>query len=383
MKWIGQHIYDLVARFRNDVYLEDLSTTTETNVLVVDSTGKVSKTTVITGDVTGVTAGSNITVTDPTGPVPTVALSTNVDVAGTLDVTSLGTFDASVTVAGDVGIGTTSPQSKLHIETGSGGTYNPNVNHDDVTIEGSGSIGLQLFSPATTYQYIAFGDPDSVNAGYIRYYHGTNQMVFRTNDNDTKMVIESGGNVGIGTTSPAQKLDVVGKISLKDAGDSIFVGYEAGLNDDASANLNVGVGYQALRANTTGANNTAVGYQALYSNTVGDQTAVGFQALRSNTTGANNVATGVQALYSNTTGSYNAATGTLALRYNTTGSNNTAVGRTALYLNTTGAHNTAVGYSALTSNTTGAHNTAVGRTALYSNTTGESQYSCWIECIIF
>jgi hypothetical protein len=76
MKWIGQHIYDLVARFRNDVYLEDLSTTTETNVLVVDSDGKVSKTTVITGDVTGVTAGSNITVTDPTGPVPTVALNT-------------------------------------------------------------------------------------------------------------------------------------------------------------------------------------------------------------------------------------------------------------------------------------------------------------------
>jgi hypothetical protein len=77
MKWIGQHIYDLVARFRNDVYLQDLSTTTETNVLVVDSDGKVSKTTVITGDVTGVTAGSNITVTNPTGPVPTVALNTS------------------------------------------------------------------------------------------------------------------------------------------------------------------------------------------------------------------------------------------------------------------------------------------------------------------
>jgi hypothetical protein len=77
MKWIGQHIYDLVARFRNDVYLEDLSTTTETNVLVVDSDGKVSKTTVITGDVTGVTAGSNITVTDPSGPTPTVALNTS------------------------------------------------------------------------------------------------------------------------------------------------------------------------------------------------------------------------------------------------------------------------------------------------------------------
>jgi hypothetical protein len=108
---------------------------------------------------------------------------------------------------GNVGVGTTSPQSKLHIETGSGGTYNPNVNHDDVTIEGSGNIGLQLFSPATSYQYIAFGDPGSVNAGYLRYYHGTNEMVFRTNGSDN-MVINSAGNVGIGTTSPATQLEI-------------------------------------------------------------------------------------------------------------------------------------------------------------------------------
>ena len=87
MKWIGQHIYDLVARFRNDVYLEDLSTTTETNVLVVDSDGKVSKTTVITGDVTGInTEGDNITVTYPTGPVPTVAL--NATLTGLTSITS-------------------------------------------------------------------------------------------------------------------------------------------------------------------------------------------------------------------------------------------------------------------------------------------------------
>jgi hypothetical protein len=45
MKWIGQHIWDFISRFRHDVYLESLSTTTETNVLVVDSDGKVSKNT--------------------------------------------------------------------------------------------------------------------------------------------------------------------------------------------------------------------------------------------------------------------------------------------------------------------------------------------------
>ena len=43
MKWIGQHIYDLIARFRSDIYLEGISTSTETDMLVVDSSGKVSK----------------------------------------------------------------------------------------------------------------------------------------------------------------------------------------------------------------------------------------------------------------------------------------------------------------------------------------------------
>ena len=40
MKWIGQHIYDLVSRFRDDVYLESLSTTTGTDALVVDRSSK-------------------------------------------------------------------------------------------------------------------------------------------------------------------------------------------------------------------------------------------------------------------------------------------------------------------------------------------------------
>ena len=51
MRWIGQHIWDLISRFRNDVYLEDLSTTAETNVLVVDSDGKVSKSTTLARDI--------------------------------------------------------------------------------------------------------------------------------------------------------------------------------------------------------------------------------------------------------------------------------------------------------------------------------------------
>ena len=60
MKWIGQHIWDYYTRFRNDVYLEDLSTTTETNMLIADSDGKVSKRTM-----SSLTSGK-VTVTDST-----------------------------------------------------------------------------------------------------------------------------------------------------------------------------------------------------------------------------------------------------------------------------------------------------------------------------
>jgi hypothetical protein len=44
MKWIGQHVWDLISRFRSDVYLELLGNSSDTNVLVVDSNGKISKT---------------------------------------------------------------------------------------------------------------------------------------------------------------------------------------------------------------------------------------------------------------------------------------------------------------------------------------------------
>jgi len=42
MKWIGQKIQDVVSRFRNDIYLEGLSSSSETDILVVDSSGKIT-----------------------------------------------------------------------------------------------------------------------------------------------------------------------------------------------------------------------------------------------------------------------------------------------------------------------------------------------------
>jgi len=43
IKWIGQHIVSLIARFRDDVYLENLAETTQDHVVGIDSDGKLYK----------------------------------------------------------------------------------------------------------------------------------------------------------------------------------------------------------------------------------------------------------------------------------------------------------------------------------------------------
>ncbi len=65
------------------------------------------------------------------------------------------------------------------------------------------------------------------------------------------------------------------------------------------------------------------------------------------------------------TGENNSGFGADALNANTSGYANTAVGYSALYVNTVGAYNTAVGADALGNNIQGLENTAVGSDALY------------------
>jgi len=185
----------------------------------------------------------------------------------------------------DLGIGTQSPQSKLHIETGSAGTYNPNSNHDDVTIEGSGNIGLQLFSPNTSYQYIAFGDPDSVNVGYLRYYHTSNEMVLRTNGGD-HLRIDSSGNVGIGGSTPSYLLDV--RDGTSSGAIARFSAVNAHVIIESST---AGPAVLHFKPNTTGNKSgqfkvtTGEGYNFRWSNDAAGTSEVTYMTLDTSTTG--------------------------------------------------------------------------------------------------
>ncbi|NOX48047.1 MAG: hypothetical protein GXO89_13820 [Chlorobi bacterium] len=238
-------------------------------------------------------------------------------------------------------------------------------------------------------------------------------------DGDTKIQVEENPNedvirFDVGGTEQWVMIDQ--RLENRNSDGSIFIGENAGLEDDATNNRNIAIGMAALKSNTdryglvaigdsalynngigaylyyyhatantavgtkslymntTGYYNTANGFQALFSNTIGyDNTAIGFQALFNNgptetSEGSFNTATGSQALYSNTTGSTNTAYGDKALFSNTTASANIAIGRMALFSNTTGNANTAVGHRALQDNITGGENTATGYHALINNT---------------
>ena len=206
-------------------------------------------------------------------------------------------------------------------------------------------------------------------------------------------IIATGGNVGIGTSAPAAKLEVNGNaqvdgnFSLSGSILETGVGQLLWAPNDGSANFSVGL--SALAAGTTGTSNTALGDAALGSNSSGYyNTAIGYSALYENTTGYANTATGDYALRNNTTGMDNAAfgygvlgynnsfgntgIGYSALSFNTTGSNNLAAGVSAMYSNISGSDNTASGGGALISNTTGSYNVAAGEGALFLNSVGSN-----------
>jgi hypothetical protein len=91
-----------------------------------------------------------------------------------------------ITSSGKVGIGTSSPAHNLTIEA-----------PVDAILHLKGSDLGRLF----------FGDAAANGAGRIQYYHIDDSMQFYTNSAE-RMRIISNGNVGIGTASPATKLEV-------------------------------------------------------------------------------------------------------------------------------------------------------------------------------
>ena len=108
--------------------------------------------------------------------------------------------------SGQVGIGTSSPTSSLHVSVGSSGT-NSSAGFNEFCIEGGNEdIGMCFLSPAANNRThtIAFGDSNNNAAGKIQYNHSTDDLTLTASDN----IIFTGDAVGIGTTSPNTSLEI-------------------------------------------------------------------------------------------------------------------------------------------------------------------------------
>jgi hypothetical protein len=160
--------------------------------------------------------------------------------------------DLIIDNTGSVGIGTITPTSKLHI---SGSTANEtllniqnNTGTNSLSISSSGLISFgngpftiaggqvaaytatingSLYVSSTTYLGTAlyasniYEQGASTNAGIILSNYLTRSLSFTTSGSE-RVRINSAGNVGIGTTNPVNKLDVVGNISCSVITASLF-----------------------------------------------------------------------------------------------------------------------------------------------------------------
>ena len=116
---------------------------------------------------------------------------------------------ARIDSQGRVGVGTTSPAALLNVASADTSTT-PSADADEVLIEGTGNTGISLFCGLNSKNNIYFGENTvGISRGAIVYDTSNDSFAFSTNGLANERVrIDSSGNVGIGTTSPAALLSV-------------------------------------------------------------------------------------------------------------------------------------------------------------------------------
>jgi len=140
------------------------------------------------------------------------------------DVRDDGASVFRVTGAGNVGIGTSSPDSLLHVNNLVNTAYDPSN-----TLSSGQTMRLSNLSTtsgiSTNLLFIAQGAGGGNGLGSISGVNtgtGSLALTFATRDSGgsvtERMRISSAGNVGIGTSSPASKLAVQGEIRSNDSG---------------------------------------------------------------------------------------------------------------------------------------------------------------------
>ena len=208
IKWIGNHVVDFIARFRNDVYLEELRNSTETDMLVVDSEGKITKRPIdaITVDVSDfMTNGADNRIVTATG-----ADAINAEASLTFDGSKLGigtaspgkALDVRTSSTGDgITLGTSTPKTFAQIINGNSETFP----YGKFTMNYGDTTPLQIVALSNSMKLVG----GTNTSGHIDFFSGSAEKMRLT---DT--------GLGIGTTTPTSPLTV--KSNSTSSGDSAF-----------------------------------------------------------------------------------------------------------------------------------------------------------------
>ncbi|MBD99312.1 MAG: hypothetical protein CMO34_05665 [Verrucomicrobia bacterium] len=262
-----------------------------------------------------------------------------------------------------VGINNDNPHASsiLDISSTTQGVLVPRMTTGQRNSIGSPATGLLVFDSSTSTFWYFNGST------WVEIVSSVSTNNIQDADGDTRVQVEEG------TDEDIIRFDLGGteyfrmdgpRFEFVNNGNSVFLGQNAGQNDDLTNNNVVFVGTNAGRQNTSGSRNVGVGYRALQQNTTGnDNVGIGEDALRLNATGSFNIAVGANALDAASSSNNNIALGYNSLSSLVTGTDNVAVGQNSIQDLTTGSSNVALGAQALQNNTSGSENTALGRQA--------------------
>jgi len=140
----------------------------------------------------------------------TGAFSDGGQLSFTIALSGVRTEAMRITSAGNVGIGTSSPSKPF-------------------VVSNAGAYGIELAPNDASGGYNRVINYDRVASLYrpVQYEAEYHAFATGTSTNTERMRIDSSGNVGIGTTSPIEKLDVVGNIELSGSGNRRLTFYSS------------------------------------------------------------------------------------------------------------------------------------------------------------
>ena len=141
-----------------------------------------------------------------------------------------------IDTSGNVGIGTTDPSSF-------------NSRGRNLVVNSDGDTGITISANSTSSSTLLFADAfggtggTATYRGVVEYDHANDSMAFSTAA-AYRMRIDSSGNVGIGTTSPTEKLEVVGNIRI-DSTSAAQLFLDSAAGNDSVINFQEGASQKA------------------------------------------------------------------------------------------------------------------------------------------